>query len=628
MAVNPEPKEKPFTKAGFIKSCFLPLLITFLIPGFGLWFFKHVEGYYDNKIRTSLLSQIRTDREMTPEQREKATQFYQRARVSRIMASNKPEAKELQETFSSVRTRYAIFRWMKRISALCLITGVAAFLAAGIGVLFSLRSQHALYWSLRVSWNILRWFAVVEVLGQGAVAVALSFWITAFWAEQYYPKLIAVIGLLAVCAVVLLVKAIFLKLPAHTEFNGRLLKMESAPELWQRITQMAAKLGIAPPDNFFVGIDDNFFVTQHPVKVGDAQYSGRTLFASLSLLKCLSRSEADAVLAHELAHFSGADTLYSRKTSPLLERYFHYLGALYQGGISRPIFYFMFFFWNLYHLVLNKIRREREFRADRIGGEMTSPRDISQALLKTTAYSRYRHKVQAGLFEKDENVETMDVFRRIETGFPAFLSACASGTELAEAHTPHPFDSHPPLAARIQSLGLEAPAILKEPTPLATASDSWFSAIENAAEIEAAQWKEFEEGFQKAHQEDLAWRFKPEGDVEIRHVIQFFPELEFRTDKGLVATLDYEKLRLSDWDSPVYFTTILSCRLDEQLGRHRLVIEFKLKKKEKCKVSYKALKRDGDDFLRTFQKYYARHMTAKKYLEQKAAESKSAPPAA
>jgi Zn-dependent protease with chaperone function len=616
-----KPKRPEFTKAGFVKKSFLPLLIIFLIPGFGLWFFDHVERHFDRMIRDTILAQIQTDNRFTPEQREKATRFYQKVRVSRILASNKPEAKELQGSFGNVSTRYAIFRWMKRISLLCLAAGVAAFVAAGIGVLCSLRSQNALYWSLRVSWTVLRWFALIEVFGQGIVAVALSYWVTAFWAEQYYPKLIAVIGILAICAVALLVKAIFVKLPAFTEFNGRLLKKEAAPELWQRITQMAQKLGIAPPDNFFVGIDDNFFVTEHTVKVGDAQYTGRTLFASLSLLKCLSRSEADAVLAHELAHFSGDDTLYSRRTSPLLGKYFHYLAALYQGGISRPVFYFMFFFWNLYHLVLNKISREREFRADRLGGEMTSPRDIAQALLKTTAYSRYRHKVQAGLFEKDENVETMDVFQRIEQGFPAFIGACATGTELAESHTPHPFDSHPPLAARFQALGLDAPSVLKSPTPLPAVGDSWFSAIENAAEIEAAQWKEFEEAFHKVHQETLAWRFKPEGDAERHHVLKFFPELQFTTTKGLVATLDFEKLHISDWDAPVYFSTIKSCRLDESLGKHRLIIEFQKDKKETRKVPYKDLKREGAVFLKSFEKYYARHMTAKQYLEEKAKET-------
>jgi Zn-dependent protease with chaperone function len=620
MPTKAKAKEKEFTKTGFVKTYFLPILVTFLIPGFGLWFFNHVERHYDQSLRESIISQIRTDREMTPEQQQKAMSFYERVRVSRIMASNKPEAKHLQDGFRNVRTRYAIFRWMKRISTICLGAGVAAFLAAGAGALFSFRSQTALYWSLRVSWNVLRWFAVIEVLGQGILAVALSFWVTAFWAERYYLKLIAIAAIMALCAVLLLIKAIFSKLPPWTEFEGRLLKKEAAPELWQRITDMAQTLGIAPPDNFFVGIDDNFFVTEHPVKVGETQYKGRTLFASLSLLKCLSRSEADAVLAHELAHFSGEDTLFSRRTSPLLGKYFHYLQALYQGGISRPVFYFMFFFWNLYHLALNKIRRDREFRADRIGAEMTSPKDIAQALIKTSAYGRYRHKVQSTLFDKDENVETMDVFQRIENGFPAFMNACASGTELAESRTPHPFDSHPPLSARIQSLGLDAASFLKTQTSLPAVTGSWFLAIENAAEIEETQWKEFEDAFHKAHQEKLAWTFKPEGEAETKHVIKFFPQLQFQTDKGIVATLDHEKLNISDWETPVLFSTVTSCRLEEHLGRHRLVIDYHLDKKETRKVNHKDLKAEGVDFLKSFEKYYGRHMTAKKYLEQKAAE--------
>src|SRR5882672_6585427 len=107
-------KGKPsFTKAGFLKSYLLPVLITFLIPGFGLWFFNHVERYYDQEIRESIISQIHTDPQMTPDRREKAIKFYEKVSVSRIMASNKPEAQHLQEGFKNVKTRYAIFRWMK-----------------------------------------------------------------------------------------------------------------------------------------------------------------------------------------------------------------------------------------------------------------------------------------------------------------------------------------------------------------------------------------------------------------------------------------------------------------------------------------------------------------------------------
>jgi Zn-dependent protease with chaperone function len=625
-------KSKPsFSKVGFLKSYLLPVLIMFLIPGFGLWFFNHVETYYDQEIRESLISQIKMDRTISEARREEAIKFYERASISKILASNKPEARQIQKRFSSVQTRYAIFRWMKRTGLICLLTGVGAFVAVGIGVLFSFRSQRAQYWSLRVGWNVLRWFALIQVVGQGALAVALSFWVTAFWAERYYVKLIGVAAIFALLAVGLLVAAIFRKVVSESQFEGRLLKKEAAPSLWQRVSEMAAKLGSAPPDNIFVGIDDNFFVTEHPVKVGEQRFEGRTLFVSLSLLRTLSRGEADAVLAHELAHFSGEDTLYSRRISPLLGKYVHYLNALYQGGISRPVFHFMFFFWNLYQISLGKLSREREFRADRIGSELTSPQDMANALIKITAYCRYRHKVQKTLFEKEENVVAMDVYARIEKGFPDFMTSCVDGKELAEADTPHPFDSHPPLAGRLTSLGLNPESALKSPVNLPGLSDSWFSAIEGAAEIEAEQWKAFEDMFHKAHQENLAWRFKPEGEAEIKHVMKYFPEIQFSTAKGLTATLDYQKVRVSDWDAPIPFASIASCRMDEHLGRQRLVIDYQAEgqaKKQNRKISFKEFKavRAEVNFLQSFQNYYGRHLTAKKYHEQKDAPKSEANP--
>src|SRR6185295_18125374 len=212
------------------------------------------------------------DPKLTGDRRDRAVKFYESVSVSRILASNNPEAKRLQDSFESVQLRYAIFRWMKRIALTCLIAGGVAFAAVGIGVLLSFRSQSAQYWSLRVGWNVLRWFAVIEVLGQGILAIALSFWMTAFWAERYYVKLILVAGIVAFCAAALLIKAIFRKLPAHTEFAGRLVTKEAAPALWSRVSQMAERLGIAPPDNIFVGIDDNFFVTEHAVQVGGQHY--------------------------------------------------------------------------------------------------------------------------------------------------------------------------------------------------------------------------------------------------------------------------------------------------------------------------------------------------------------------
>ncbi|MGZ4964553.1 MAG: M48 family metallopeptidase [Limisphaerales bacterium] len=615
-------KQPNFTKVGFLKSYVLPAIVIFLIPGFGLWFFDHVEKWHDTQFRDRFLAQIRADGSLTQEQKQKGFDFYQRVPVSKILASNKPELKPLQDDFKSVKTRYAIFRWMKRAGKICLETGLFTFVAVGIGVMCLFTSQKAQYWSLRFGWMILRPVAVIQVVCQGALALALSYWVTAFYTESYYPKLVLVAGLFAIIGVLALIKAIFTKLRQDAELEGQLLTKEAAPELWQRVTEMAAKLGITPPDQIFIGIDDNFFVTEHPVTVGDKKFTGRTLFASISMLKTMTRSEADGVLAHELAHFSGEDTLYSKRISPLLGKYGAYLTALYQGGISRPVFHFMHLFWNLYQLSLRKISREREFRADRIGGEMTSPDNMSRALVKVAAYCRYRARVQRTLFGTDAKVQTMNVSERLEKGFPDFITACVGGKELAESRTPHPFDTHPPLSGRITNLGLQPETILHSVVNLPAVSDSWFSAIENAAIIEAEQWKQFEDRFHKAHEESLAWRFKPEGEKEIEHVTKYFPAIEFKTAKGATIVFTYENITASEWGTPIAYASISKCRREESWGRQRLIIEYHNEDRTKIfkvKLAYKDYKRDGADILKTFERYYGRHLTAKKYAEAKAA---------
>lgn len=617
------PKKPDLTQTGFIKSSLLPVLLMFVIPVFSLWFFNHVEDDFDTKIREMAISQIKSDLDLTAEQRANAIAFYERVPVSKILASNDPDHKKVQDIFSELQGRYATFRWMKRTALICILTAVGAMMAAGIGLIFAARSHNALYWNLKVGWNVLRAFATIQVLGQGLLATALSYWVTAFWGEVYYIKLVGGIGILAIAGAVMIIAAIFKKSPQFMAFEGSLVTKEAAPELWQRVTEMTTRLNIAPPDQIFVGIDDNFFVTEHQVKVGEKLYEGRTLFASLSLLKTLSRSEADAVLAHEMAHFSGEDTTYSKRISPLLDKYVHYLEALYQTAISKPVFHFMFLFFNLYQFAINRVKREREFRADRIGAELTSPADIARSLVKIVSYCHYRQKIQSTLFETDANVEKMDVFRQIEHGFPKFMNESVNSKELRDADTPHPFDSHPPLHSRLENVGQKLETVLKPDETLPPVSDTWFAAINGAAEMEATQWKEFEDKFHEAHRLTLAWRYKPEGEVETAMVVKFFPEIKFTTKKGVVMTMDYEKLQQSDWEVPLYLSTITTCRLEDALGGKQLTIDYKHDDETKMhtvKIKYQQFPGDGAEFLQKFEMYYGRCMTAKNYLEEKAKE--------
>lgn len=605
-----------FSRLSFVKSYLFPAFIVFLIPGFSFWFFGHAEARFDREILASIESQSQLA--PTPDaERRKVLEFYRSTPISRVLASNDPQVLDVQAQFDTVAIDYGVFRWMKRIALACLVTAVVAVFAVGIGVAFSFHSQATLYWNLKLGWYVLRIFAMIQVLGQGALAVALSYWMTVLWMNRYYPKLIAAIAILAIVTVGMLLKAVFSRLSRHGSVVGRVLEESEAPSFWQRVRELTERVHTASPDQIIVGIDDNFFVTEQPVMLGDELRTGRTLFVSLSLLRVLTRGEADAVLGHEMAHFSGEDTLYSVRISPLLERYGLYLRALHDGVISQPVFQFMVAFWSLYQLALRKISREREFRADRIGAELSSSKSMAGALVKITAYARYREKVQVELFSKDEIVHEMDVSKRIESGFPTYLRACLAGEELAESGTPHPFDTHPSTARRLASLGVDPDAALRDESLLDEVADSWFSSIESAAAIEGEQWRAFEQAFHTIHERELAWRFLPAGAEETAHVVKFFPEVRFDGKKGAYATMDFEKLQVSDWDAPIRFAAIDNCLAqDGGLGKYVLTVgyrvegEKKLRQRKFCPSDYKG---EGRDLYAAFQEYYARHKAAEQH---------------
>ena len=56
------------------------------------------------------------------------------------------------------------------------------------------------------------------------------------------------------------------------------------------------------------------------IELDEVRYTGRTLYVSLSLLRVLEQDEADAVLAHELAHFHGGHTAVSASLVPMQAR--------------------------------------------------------------------------------------------------------------------------------------------------------------------------------------------------------------------------------------------------------------------------------------------------------------------
>ncbi|SIO60542.1 hypothetical protein SAMN05444166_6434 [Singulisphaera sp. GP187] len=249
-----------FSKVGFVKTIVLPGALIFLIPVISLCFFLHAERRFDAEAREAVLPQIHADARLSAEQRERAIALFTEHPFSELVADERFAA-GLDPT---ARFQFATFRWLIRLSAFSIATGVAVLVLAGFCVLISRRSQRAQYLSLSVGWQVLRVYGALQTIIQGVMVLALSYWVTALWMHVYSVKLIVVAGVLAVVGAFAVIVAIFKRPRTDTAVEGRVLDRAGSPRLWDELGAICAKVGTAEPDQVIVGVDDNFFVTEMP----------------------------------------------------------------------------------------------------------------------------------------------------------------------------------------------------------------------------------------------------------------------------------------------------------------------------------------------------------------------------
>jgi Zn-dependent protease with chaperone function len=599
---------------GFAKTFLLPCVLIFLVPVAGLAFFLHAQSTFDAQAREAVLKQIRADK-LAPAERDKAIEFFTKVPMSQLMKNARFAAQFDWWT----RFNFATFRWMIRLSVLSIGTSVVVFGLVGLCVVLSLSSQRSQYLSLSIGWQVLRLYSALQVLVQGILVLALSYWVTALWFNRFYPKLILLAGLLAVLGVALVIVEVFKRINVTCDVEGTPLDPVGSERFFEELQAICRKVDTAPPDQVIVGIDDNFFVTEVPVRVGGKTRTGRTLFASLSLLKQLHVSEADGVLAHELAHFSGEDTLYSKKTAPLIEGFQRYLVALYYGGIGRVVFYFMIFFRALFELSLGRIRRQREFRADRIASEVTTPREMAAALLRTTAYSKFRNEVQHNLFKQERVLESANIAEQIAEGFQTYAVKFAAEHDIGELKASHPFDSHPPLADRLEAVGVPLSPETARSLLIQQGDGGWYRMIARAEEIERQQWDDFESKFRNLHEASLAYRFLPETDEELAIVVKVFPPVTLQGKGGSLA-LDHQRLHFTDWPAPIEYREITGCSVENGV----LQVQYQREGKKKQKLKLNAFGKGQQEVVSTINHYWLRYKNAAEYQVQKRGEETSA----
>ncbi|ATB40910.1 peptidase M48 [Cystobacter fuscus] len=605
------------TLLGFLRVYALPALWLFALPLLGLWFSGHAIDRFDQDVLTSIERQLSQDTSLEEERRQELLAFFRAVPASVACFSEDEELAGFRGSLGEACSDARQFQWMGRLALASIVLGLVSTVIALLCALAAFVSRPFQYGSFVVGWNVLRVTGALQVLAQGGLAVWLSYWMTAVWFERYYPKLILMVGILAGFALFHVVVAIFRRPAMDFEVEAEVIDEARAPELWAHVRQMCERLGTPPPDHILAGIDTNFFVTESEVRVGERTLNGRTLFVSLSLLRLLERSEADAVLAHEMGHLLGGDTGHGKRLAPMLAHFGHYLQALREGGLTLPIFHFMVAYRGLFELSLGRSRRASELAADRLAAGITSGRDIARSLVKVGAYASFRDRVESDLFAGGEQ-QTVAIAQRVALGFTDYASSEAVHGDLHGSVTPHPFDSHPPLSARLENVGevltpADVARVLLEPT-----SSSWTSAILEADLIEARLWGAYEARFAQAHDLALAYRYVPSTEAERQHVEKHFPPLTFAgKEAGLEVHLDFAQVNSTEWEQPVRLEQVKSATTEERLFKKYLDLQLKEGGLFKGKRSICLSKlQDADGMLQAFGQYLGRHRAMEEHQAQ------------
>ncbi len=257
-------------------------------------------------------------------------------------------------------------------------------------------------------------------------------------------------------------KAVFERDPMR--LLGRAVSEEEAPKVWAFVREVAQKAGATMPSGIVLGLDECFFVTEHPVTLasGGPVPAGRILYMGLPYMAFMTRAEAAAVIGHELGHFTGADTEYSLQFSPIYASAVNNLRAVATtadaedssvvGWVSKPAFLLGEFFLDSFHLAVQHWSRIREFAADAMGASVAGSKAIALSLLRISVLAPKIDEILAENWNKGGKLPG-----GVLAGVQALVrkDGLADPKEHLEDAQSHPTDSHPPVRARLEALGIE-----------------------------------------------------------------------------------------------------------------------------------------------------------------------------
>jgi len=606
------PQANPVRK--HLSKVFLQTLASlFAIPLIALAFSHYVLATQDAAFMRRVDMQIPADAQMSSEQQQEALAWYHAHPLSSACDDNDEKDKEFHEKACEEYAMRWQFHWTERSAIMTLVLGVALLATAlALGAL-AFVNRGLRYVSFVAGWRLMTLASAVEVVLQSSMVVWLSFWLTAYFWERYFVKLVAIAGIAAALAAFYAIWMLFKKSALDGRIEGELVTPADAPLLWSAVQASATRVKTAAPDHIVAGIDTNFFVTEAPCVVQGRTIKGRTLFISIPLLRVLSKQEADAVLAHELAHLGGGDTRSSALLGPKLKQFDQYTWRMHGGGLTLVAHYLLRLYRMIFSFALARDSREREYLADRVAAGLTAPQAIVHSLIKISAYAQYRDQVERRLFEQDrQHGATLGISSFVAAGLHPYATSPDFIETMRGASVPHPYDSHPPLRERMRNVGFPVEEERYGAIVTAVPPATWVDDIPVAGALEGRLWTAYEQRFNEEHLRSLAYRYEPKNAEELAIVLRYFPALTFAVGKGDHITVSHDALHAdADGGQPILWDQIKQIQYKESsFGNTATVtlVDRGTSKKVDRKIKLRGMgKQQEAAFKAAINRYWQRH---------------------
>ena len=441
------------------------LAVLFLLP-LGLLLWSSFQGWRvdwtlsENALKHRLVEQMQADPQNPPP----IPSFLKpgRAPVEVLVSRFKHETGLVDADRSGLRLRAFIAGVGQLLALSTILLTIGTWLTLRYAGLRARASRDYLLEQLPRWWQRLGKLAQLQTLLMTLTSASIALY-EASWIHSHWDNGGAVMILVSLPAWLLLSSGIYLLRRLRSQLGalpepglnllGRSLPAARAAELWRWVGEISRRIGAPMPDHVVMGVDQGFFVTEVPVTLQPSgeRLTGRTLYMPLTYCSVLSQSEAGSIIGHELGHFANADTARGSRLGPFWEQMRQRLAELAEhhaedpSRLNLPVLWLHGHFMTVFDTAYYHWSRRQELAADKVGAQVSGEQVFASALLRVTALGDLIGAQLAGPHQGNLVRALTDYLEH----HPLQL-----GEDQLDHTLTHPFDSHPPTAARLASLSV------------------------------------------------------------------------------------------------------------------------------------------------------------------------------